>query len=494
MHKPSLNYRTKLLLTMLLMVWGPVVCFLFFQHRREQAYKTGELNASLQLLNLQIGAAVEQGERPAAVFEHYRPWFDGLRLTLIDADGRVLYDSWPNHGRRYDNHADRKEIRQALTQGSGFTAMRTSETNNRTYFYSATRYGRRFVRTALPYTPALRSLLHAGAGPLAAVLAIAVLFTIIAFVQTHRLGLTVARLRLFASRLEEGRSVADLEPFPHNEIGEISNHIVQLASRLQQATDDLKREHARALYEMQEKQNIKRRLTANINHELKTPIAAIRGYLETLIEHPETPPEMKQRFVERSFEQTERMEHLMHDVLTLTRLDEGGDRLPRAAVDLNAVIADSLADYETRLRAQGFKVNVDTGREPTRVWGNEGLLRSVFSNLISNALSYSGGNSITIRLKPVTPERLVVIFRDNGRGIPEDHLPHIFERFYRIDRGRSRALGGTGLGLSIVKNAVLFHHGQIEAHNRLEGGLEFTFTLARRPQGDELPPHAEAEA
>lgn len=483
MHRFNLSYRTKLLLTMLLMVWGPVTCFLVFQHGREKDYKTGELNSSLQLLNLQIGAAIEQGEQPEAVFEHYRPWFEGLRLTLIDTDGRVLYDSWRSHGRPYHNHADRKEIRQALTRGSGFTVMRTSETNNRTYFYSATRYGRRFVRTALPYTPALRSMLHAGAGPLVAVLAIAIFFTIIAFIQTHRLGLTVARLRLFASRLEEGRSVADLEPFPRNEIGDISNHIVLLASRLQQATADLKREHARSLYEMQEKESIKRRLTGNINHELKTPIAAIRGYLETIIEHPETPPQVKQRFIERSFEQTERMEHLMHDVLTLTRLDEGGEQMERTDVDLSAVIADALADYEARIHALGFEVSVEAGEQPATVWGNAELLRSIFANLTANALSYSGGSRIVIRLKAVSPQRLVVIFRDNGRGIPEDHLPHIFERFYRIDRGRSRAMGGTGLGLSIVKNAVLFHGGQIEAHNRLEGGLEFTFTLPRhRPE------------
>lgn len=478
--KLQCTYGKSLLLTMLLMVWGPVVCFLIFQHERERSYKSSELNSSLQLLNLQIGASVEQGEQPAAVFRRYKPWFDELRLTLIDATGRVTYDSEENVLRHHlQNHSGRNEIREAVLQGSGYTVMRTSQSTRRRYFYSATRYGNIIVRTALPYNPALKSMLRTDNAPLLIIFFVAIVFTLIAWMVTYRLGDTVRRLRTFAQRLERGESVIDMEPFPKNEIGDISNHIVQLSGRLQQATIDLKEEHARSLYEEQEKVRIKRQLTNNINHELKTPIAAIRGYLETLIQNPDTPNDTKQRFIEKSYEQTERMQQLLLDVLTLTRLDEGGRSIEKEPVNIRSVISECIAEHESRINNLGFIVSLNMDHDVT-INGNEGLLRSIFSNLMDNALAYSAGNRITIKLKKETPTGCIFTFRDNGTGIPEEHLPHLFERFYRIDKGRSRKNGGTGLGLSIVKNAVRFHGGSIEAHNRLEGGLEFTFSLLRK--------------
>lgn len=472
------SYGRSLLLTMLLMVWGPVVCFLVFQHQRERSYKYNELNNSLQLLNLQIGIAVDNGEAPAQIFSRYSPWFDGLRLTLIDGAGRVTYDSHRNLPlKSLGNHAGREEMRDALRQGSGYAMMRVSESTHQSYFYAATRHGNFFVRTALPYTPTLRSMLRADNGPLLLILLVALVFTAVAWLRTRSLSHTIARLRLFALRLEKGESVRDMEPFPHNEIGEISNHIVQLSARLQQATSDLKEEYARSLYEEQDKARIKRRLTNNINHELKTPIAAVKGYLESILQNPDTPPDMKQRFLEKSYEQTERMQQLLQDVLTLSRLDDGGRAIEKTSLSMRRIIEDCIADHEPRIRQLGYTVTLRMEGDVT-VSGNERLLHSIFSNLIDNALSYSGGDHIVIKLRRVLPKACVFTFHDNGSGIPEGHLPHLFERFYRIDKGRSRVMGGTGLGLSIVKNAILFHGGNIEVHNRLEGGLEYTFSLS----------------
>ncbi|MCD7710954.1 MAG: HAMP domain-containing histidine kinase, partial [Porphyromonadaceae bacterium] len=143
-----------------------------------------------------------------------------------------------------------------------------------------------------------------------------------------------------------------------------------------------------------------------------------------------------------------------------------------------AIVQEILSEVALRPADKRMRItcNFDHGLP---LWGNASLLDSIFRNLIENAIAYSGGRDIFIRLVEETPEAYAISFADNGIGVEEEHLPHIFERFYRIDSGRSRKLGGTGLGLSIVKNAVLFHGGTIEARNRYEGGLEFFFTLKK---------------
>ena len=145
---------------------------------------------------------------------------------------------------------------------------------------------------------------------------------------------------------------------------------------------------------------------------------------------------------------------------------------------LNDLIDEVRADMELRPEGQRLRVNCDF-RGPVEVEGNPSLLSSVFRNLADNAAAYSGGRDIFIRLEDDTDEECTILFADNGIGVDEEHLPHLFERFYRIDKGRSRKLGGTGLGLAIVRNAVEFHGGTITVHNRREGGLEFRFTLRK---------------
>ena len=159
-------------------------------------------------------------------------------------------------------------------------------------------------------------------------------------------------------------------------------------------------------------------------------------------------------------------------------MDEGSELIRREPVVLNDLIADVAADMKLRPAEQRLRVNVDFPHRVT-VEGSPSLLDSIFRNLADNAAAYSGGRDIFIRLEDDTDEECTILFADNGIGVDEEHLPHLFERFYRIDKGRSRKLGGTGLGLAIVRNAVAFHGGTITVHNRREGGLEFRFTLRK---------------
>ena len=145
---------------------------------------------------------------------------------------------------------------------------------------------------------------------------------------------------------------------------------------------------------------------------------------------------------------------------------------------IRALIGEVITDTAPESARRGFTVHWTCDR-PLTVEGNEGLLYSVFRNLTDNALNYSGGNRIDIALTDETDDRYEFSFSDNGTGVNPEHLPYLFERFYRIDKGRSRKLGGTGLGLAIVKNAVIMHGGTISVRNSERGGLEFTFTLRK---------------
>ena len=161
-----------------------------------------------------------------------------------------------------------------------------------------------------------------------------------------------------------------------------------------------------------------------------------------------------------------------------TRMDEASQLILRERVVLNDIVDEIRADMQLRPEGQRLRVNCDFPY-PLEMEGSPSLLGSVFRNLADNAAAYSGGRDIFIRLLSDTPEECTVSFADNGIGIGEEHLPHIFERFYRIDKGRSRKQGGTGLGLAIVKNAVAIHGGTITARERERGGLEFVFTLKK---------------
>ena len=188
--------------------------------------------------------------------------------------------------------------------------------------------------------------------------------------------------------------------------------------------------------------------------------------------------EKRTAFLEKSCAQVERLRHLLSDVSTITRMDEGRELIGKEPVVLNDLIDEVRADMELRPEGQRLRVNCDF-QGPVEVEGNPSLLSSVFRNLADNAAAYSGGRDIFIRLLSDTAEACTILFADNGIGVDEEHLPHLFERFYRIDKGRSRKLGGTGLGLSIVKNAVVIHGGTITVRNGERGGLEFVFTLRK---------------
>ncbi|MBL7970889.1 MAG: two-component sensor histidine kinase, partial [Prolixibacteraceae bacterium] len=230
-----------------------------------------------------------------------------------------------------------------------------------------------------------------------------------------------------------------------------------------------------------EKQRLlKQQLTSNIAHELKTPLSSIKGYLETILNNPNIPVDKQTYFLEKAFAQSERLTDLLNDISLLNNIEDAGGLFEFKSMKLRPVIRDVIENLKLRLNDQNMKCTVDVDNEVI-VNGNESLLFSVFQNLIENSINYAGKNSQIFIRKYLEDDKFYYFqYSDSGAGIPEEHLTRIFERFYRVDYGRSREHGGTGLGLSIVKNAVLLHKGEISVRNRPEGGLEFLFSLSKK--------------
>ena len=211
----------------------------------------------------------------------------------------------------------------------------------------------------------------------------------------------------------------------------------------------------------EEESRMKRQLTQNVSHELKTPVSSIQGYLETILSNPDLSPDKRQFFLERCYSQSTRLTGLLRDISVLNRLDEASEMFDLTEVNITKLIAEIQKECSQDMEEKHITSEIILPGDPT-VFGNNSLLYSIFRNLYDNAIAYAGENiRITVNCYKEDPKYYYFSFSDNGVGIPEEHINRIFERFYRVDKGRSRKIGGTGLGLSIVKNGVNFHKGQI---------------------------------
>jgi two-component system OmpR family sensor kinase/two-component system phosphate regulon sensor histidine kinase PhoR len=231
---------------------------------------------------------------------------------------------------------------------------------------------------------------------------------------------------------------------------------------------------------IQEHENeLKRHLTQNISHELKTPVSSILGYMESILDNPDLDPQRQRFFVERSFQQAQRLRDLLQDISTLNKMDEGKRVFEKEPCNISEIIMDVINDVHLEIEQKECVV-IRNIKPNLNILGNRSLLYSIFRNLLDNALAYAG-EKLTLEITCYREDEhyFYFSFSDNGIGVPEEHLNRLFERFYRVDKGRSRKMGGTGLGLAIVKNAVIFHKGTISAKNAPSGGLSFVFSLRK---------------
>lgn len=227
----------------------------------------------------------------------------------------------------------------------------------------------------------------------------------------------------------------------------------------------------------EEQSILKRQLAQNVSHELKTPISSIQGFTETLINNPNMDEEKKAFYIERCHAQAVRLTSLLHDISMLNKLDESSDSFEMVDINITEVVEGVKQDVSLALEEKNMHIEAELPKELI-IKGNTLQIYSIFRNLIDNSILHAGvGTTVFIECYRTDSEYIYLSVADNGVGVESKHLNKIFDRFYRVDKGRSRKLGGTGLGLSIVKNSIQFHQGRISAKNRKGGGIEFLFTL-----------------
>ena len=473
----KLSYHKRLFLMLLAFSWTIILCFVGFQYLREKQYKSEFLNAQLQLYNSHLVRAIESGASAEEFIASHEAPFDELRISIIAHSGAVVYDNMLSLD-SLDNHSRRPEVAAALKNGAAYNIGRLSASDGREYFYSAMRGEKMVVRTAIPYSASLHELLEADRTFLGIMMAVSLAMSVLAFLGTRRLGKNIERLNRFAEKAEKGEPFDDDKMFPNDELGSISNHIVQLYEQWQQTIKDRDIAHEAALREEQEKIRIKRQLTNNINHELKTPVASMQVCLETLLSGINLSEEKRRELIERCYTNNERLRRLLSEASLITRMEDGSQLIDKESVIVNNIIDEIAEELQIMPEEERFDLHVDFD-EPVIVGGNPSLIVSIFRNLTENAIAYSGGKNIYISLIENNESLCRIRFEDDGCGVEEKHLSRLFERFYRVDKGRSRQIGGTGLGLAIVKHAVQFHGGTIIVSNRPGGGLRFDFFLRK---------------
>ena len=424
----KISFHKRLFLQLIIFSWTIVLCFIGFQYQREKEYKSEFLNAQLQQYNRHLLKTVEEGlPYEDYIATHDKP-FDELRISIITLSGAVVYDNIISPD-SLDNHRGRPEVADALAKGEGYNISRQSASDGREYFYSATRGKRVIVRTAIPYSNTLRDLLEADWSFVMVMIAISFAMSILAYFSTRKLGKDIERVNRYEAEREKNR--------------------------------------------------LKRQLTNNINHELKTPVASIQVCLETLLSGISLSEEKRQELIGRCYTHNERLRRLLNDVSLITRMEDGSALIGREKVSINEII-DEVAE-ELNVMPEEERLTLHTNfSEEVIINGNPSLIGSIFRNLTENAIAYSEGNNIYISLLENNTNMCRIRFEDDGKGVKEEQLPHLFERFYRVDKGRSRQKGGTGLGLAIVKHAVQFHGGNITVTKRPGGGLRFDFSLKKQ--------------
>ncbi len=565
------------------------ISILAFQFNREKRYRTAQLENTLDNI-AEITHRYVEHNRMVDTRE-----FRGLdsivymipeantRITVIDNQGVVLYDSFVSDFEYMENHLTRPEVQKALYAGHGGN-IRHSATTGQDFYYYARYYDGYFVRCAVVYNIEIKNFLKTERIFIFFMLALFLLMWLLLHLVTRRLGEFITKLRDFAVRAGKEENIDPNINFPDSEFGDIRRQIVRIYDRLKRAKDDLSAEKERlfnhlyalnegiaffspekekilanshfiqyinliserstisadALFEIEEfkplleqideflkpdmqispknlphvqitvaknemyfkvqgivfadksfeiligditrperRRLLKQQLTSNIAHELKTPLASIKGYLETIINNKDLPKEKLDYFIERAFLQSERLNDLLNDISLLNNIEDAGDLFEFKNTKLRPLVRDVIENLESRLNERNMLIQLSIDENVT-VYGNDSLLSSIFQNFIENSINYAGKN-VTIQIRQYLEDEKFYYFSysDNGKGIKEEHLSRIFERFYRVDEGRTRETGGTGLGLSIVKNAVQLHKGEISVRNKPEGGLEFLFSLAK---------------
>lgn len=401
------------------------------------------------------------------------------RITIIAKDGRVLADS-ENAPERMENHRHRPEVIAALNGQVGISRRASPTMAGTQFMYIAVPHDSGALRLAVPLrnvqaqVNAIRFQML-GATTLAFLPAI-LISAFFARYFSARLGSVIE----FAHQLAQGNFSARLtrsSASSRNEFGILSARLNDTGEKLQGMFEQLQQEHV----ELERLERIRKDFVINVSHELRTPLASIQGYAETLLDGALEDPQHNTRFVQIIRQNAERLTRLTADLLTLSRVELKSQRFNFASYYVNGLLDNARDSMKPMADKQGIRLAMAYADPTTEVFCDSEAMHQILINLIDNALKYTAtGGTITIgaRVGVTEPHEAVeVSVADTGVGIPTEDLPRLFERFYRVDKARSRELGGTGLGLAIVKHLTRAMGGDVRVESTLEKGSTFFFTV-----------------
>lgn len=412
----------------------------------------------------------------------------GARITVIQDNGAVQGDTEQDPS-RMENHATRPEVRDALAGNVGWD-RRQSASTGANYLYVAVPSGTGALRLAVPLQEVQRQVniirRHLLTATAVAFIPSILLTALLARVVSSKL----ARVIAYASQLAQGNFRARLEKPGSDELGILGSKLNETAEKLEAMFEQLQHEHA----ELEKLERVRKDFIINVSHELRTPLASIQGYTETLIDGAIHDQINNVKFLHIIRANAERLGRLIADLLTLSRIELGITKFQFGSYYVDALLRDcqeSMLPIASKKQIDVVVSDVphDSDGKRLEVFCDSEALHQILGNLLDNAIKYTpeGGRiyleSRIINAPQAKAPFVEITVADTGSGIPKEDLSRLFERFYRVDKARSRALGGTGLGLAIVKHLTKAHGGEVGVQSEIGRGSRFTFTLPTRDIG-----------
>lgn len=388
---------------------------------------------------------------------------DEFRFTIIDTNFNILYFKGMDNNAYYDAQKSRDEIFEAALSGEG-TALRFSAQTNKEYLYYARKYPEFYIRTSTPYIYEKIEVVNHSKVYQYAILILIVVLVITLIYISRKLTKPLKVFNEFFFMVKSNKKDFSSLTFPNNEYGEVGRKIVDTYEQLEKV------------------KQFKQEVTHNIAHELKTPLTGMRAYLETIINEEDMTPEQMRHFAHRAYKQSLRLTELVNEVSALNKLDEQSEYYKIEDIGISSCLKEIEEELSFKMRANNTTFSPMISRELS-IKSSHDIIYSLFKNLIDNTLEHAGPNTdIVIRagITQISGEsnyRINFTYSDNGKGIPDEAMDKLFDRFYRIEEGRERKSGGSGLGLAIVKSSVLFHKGNITVEHNPGGGVIFKFDL-----------------
>lgn len=465
-----LKLHWRLLIPLVVMMWliiGVTMTY-FIEHEKQRQQENLE-NRLLNINNTVI-TAYENGADLQSTVKFIRLFTDDtaltpLMLTVYNADYEIIADNFGKTIMLYDSLGRPRQNLLDLIDSGGSTTLKYFERNDQPIMVSAkaSNDGRIYTFAALPFESEVVSFMRTDRMVWIVVFAMALLTSLLAYVGVRAVCRNVYSLRDYVHAIATD-NLTDVNTlrFSKDELGDVLRDITALYR------DKMNAEQAKTSHEHQ--------IVLNVSHELNTPLGIIKGYIDTVLEDPDMPADIRQKFLLKANISIERLANLTTDIRTLMRLDDTTTSTEMTPVNVKKFMTGLTEDIIYSHIAEDMNFNFDIP-DDIIVSANESWLANVILNLISNSARYSNGTSINLSYEGEADGQHIFAFSDNGIGVPEEHLDHLFDMFYRVDKGRSRKKGGTGLGLTLVKRIINSMGGDITVDNAIPSGLKFTITL-----------------